>query len=47
MLIIENCVRRMAIAAGKKAFQDNAFNNEKIVLEIVKLRHQTCKFIRI
>lgn len=31
---------KMAIAAGKKAFQDNKFNNEKIVLEIVNLRHQ-------
>ena len=32
--------KKMAIAAGKKAFQDNKFNNEKIVLEIVNLRHQ-------
>ena len=32
--------KKMAIAAGKKAFQDNEFNNEKIVLEIVNLRHQ-------
>jgi peptidyl-dipeptidase Dcp len=31
--------KKMAIAAGKKAFQDNEFNNEKIVLEIVNLRH--------
>jgi len=32
--------KEMAIAAGKKAFQNNAFNNEQIVLDIVKLRHQ-------
>ncbi len=32
--------KRLAIAAGKKAFQDNEFNNEKIVLDIVQLRHQ-------
>mgnify|MGYP003385208447 CR=1 FL=1 len=32
--------KQFAIAAGKKAFQDNEFNNEQIVLDIVKLRHQ-------
>lgn len=32
--------KKLAIAAGKKAFQDNEFNNEKIVLDIVQLRHQ-------
>ena len=32
--------KEMAIAAGKKAFQNNAFYNEQIVLDIVKLRHQ-------
>jgi peptidyl-dipeptidase Dcp len=32
--------KKLAIAAGKKAFQDNEFNNEKVVLEIVNLRHQ-------
>ena len=32
--------KEMAIAAGKKGFQNNAYNNEQIVLDIVKLRHQ-------
>jgi oligopeptidase A len=32
--------KKLAIAAGKKAFQDNEFNNEEIVLSIVKLRHK-------
>ncbi|KGL62732.1 M3 family metallopeptidase [Polaribacter sp. Hel1_85] len=31
--------KKMAIAAGKKAFKDNDFNNEQIVLEIVNLRY--------
>ena len=35
----------MAIAAGKKAFQNNEFNNEKIVLEIVNLRHQRANLL--
>ena len=35
----------MAIAAGKKGFQDNEFNNEKNVLEIVKLRHQRANLL--
>lgn len=37
--------KKMAIAAGKKAFQDNEFNNEQIVLEIVKLRHQRANLL--
>jgi peptidyl-dipeptidase Dcp len=37
--------KKMAIAAGKKGFQDNAFNNEKIVLEIVNLRHQRANLL--
>ena len=37
--------KKMAIAAGKKAFQDNEFNNEKIVLDIVKLRHQRANLL--
>ena len=32
--------KKLSIAAGKKAFQNNKNNNEKIVLEIVQLRHQ-------
>ena len=32
--------KKMAIAFGKKGFQSNENNNEKIVLEIVGLRHQ-------
>lgn len=37
--------KKMAIAAGKKAFQDNEFNNEKIVLEIVNHRHQRANLL--
>ena len=37
--------KKMAIAAGKKAFQDNEFNNEKIVLEIVNLRQQRANLL--
>lgn len=37
--------KKMAIAAGKKAFQNNQFNNEKIVLEIVNLRHQRANLL--
>jgi peptidyl-dipeptidase Dcp len=37
--------KKMAIAAGKKAFQDNQFNNEKIVLEIVNLRQQRANLL--
>lgn len=37
--------KKLAIAAGKKAFQDNKFNNEKVVLNIVKLRHQRANLL--
>jgi len=37
--------KKIAIAAGKKAFQKNAFNNESIVLEIVNLRHQRANLL--
>jgi len=37
--------KKMAIAAGKKAFQNNEFNNEKIVLKIVNLRHQRANLL--
>jgi len=37
--------KKLAIAAGKKAFQNNEFNNEKIVLDIVKLRHQRANLL--
>ncbi len=37
--------KEMTIAMGKKAFQDNKFNNENIVLEIVKLRHQRANLL--
>ena len=37
--------KKMAIAAGKKAFQENNFNNEKIVLEIVNLRQQRANLL--
>ena len=37
--------KKMAIAAGKKAFQKNEYNNEQIVLDIVKLRHQRANLL--
>ena len=37
--------KKMAIAAGKKAIQKNAYNNEQIVLDIVKLRHQRANLL--
>jgi len=37
--------KEMAIAAGKKGFQDNNHNNEKIVLEIVKLRAKRAQLL--
>ncbi|MFD2530251.1 M3 family metallopeptidase [Polaribacter marinaquae] len=37
--------KKMAIAAGKKGFQENEFNNEKIVLEIVNLRHKRANLL--
>ncbi len=37
--------KKMAIAAGKKGFQENDFNNEKIVLEIVNLRHKRANLL--
>ena len=37
--------KKLAIAAGKKGFQDNKFNNEKIVIEIVNLRHKRANLL--
>ena len=37
--------KKMAIAAGKKGFQNNEFNNEKIVLEIVNLRQKRANLL--
>ncbi|ARV07510.1 peptidase M3 [Polaribacter sp. SA4-10] len=37
--------KKLAIAAGKKGFQKNEFNNEQIVLEIVNLRHQRANLL--
>ena len=37
--------KKLAIAAGKKAFQKNEFNNEKVVLSIVKLRNQRANLL--
>lgn len=37
--------KELAIAAGKKGFQNNPNNNEKIVLEIAKLRHQRANLL--
>lgn len=37
--------KKMAIAAGKKAFQNNDCNNEKNVLDIVKLRYQRANLL--
>lgn len=37
--------KKMAIAFGKKGFQDNKNNNEQIVLDIVNLRHQRANLL--
>lgn len=37
--------KEMAVAAGKKAFQDNEFNNEANVLRIVNLRQQRANLL--
>lgn len=37
--------KKMAIAFGKKGFQQNKSNNENIVLDIVKLRHQRANLL--
>lgn len=37
--------KEIAIAAGKKAFQDNEYNNEALVLKIVKLRHERANLL--
>lgn len=37
--------KKLAIAFGAKGFQDNKYNNEKIVLEIVKLRHERAQLL--
>ena len=37
--------KKMAIAAGKKGFQNNKNNNEKIVLKIVQLRHKRANLL--
>lgn len=37
--------KEIALAYGARGFQDNEFNNEKIVLEIVNLRHKRAKLL--
>ncbi|MEL1240020.1 M3 family metallopeptidase [Flavobacterium flavipallidum] len=37
--------KKMAIAFGSKGFQNNEYNNEAIVLRIVKLRHQRANLL--
>ena len=37
--------KKMAIAAGKKAFQDNEFDNQEITLKIAKLRHERANLL--
>lgn len=37
--------REITLAAGKKAFQENEYNNENNVLDIVKLRFQRAKLL--
>lgn len=37
--------KKMALAFGAKGFQNNANNNEKIVLSIVKLRHERANLL--
>jgi peptidyl-dipeptidase Dcp len=37
--------KKLAISAGKKAFQNNKFNNEQVVLDIVTLRHKRANLL--
>ena len=37
--------KELAIAAGKKAFRNNEYNNENIILNIVKLRHERANLL--
>ena len=37
--------KKLAIAAGKKGFQKNEFNNEQVVLDIVNLRHKRANLL--
>ena len=37
--------KEMAIAAGKKAFQNNEFDNQEITLKIAKLRHERANLL--
>ncbi|MFV0248919.1 MAG: M3 family metallopeptidase [Tenacibaculum sp.] len=37
--------KKLALAFGKKAFQKNKYNNEQIVLQLVKLRHERAKLL--
>ena len=37
--------KEMAIAAGKKAFQNNEFDNQEIVLKIAKLRFERANLL--
>ncbi len=37
--------KKMSLAFGAKGFQNNEYNNEKIVLEIVNLRYQRAKLL--
>jgi Zn-dependent oligopeptidase len=37
--------KEMAIAAGKKAFQNNEYDNKKITLKIAKLRHERAQLL--
>jgi Zn-dependent oligopeptidase len=37
--------KEMAVAFGKKAFQENEYDNQKIVLQLVKLRYQRAQLL--
>lgn len=37
--------KKMAVAAGAKGFQDNEYNNTRIVLQIVNLRHKRARLL--
>ncbi|MFD2551839.1 M3 family metallopeptidase [Bizionia sediminis] len=37
--------KKLALAAGAKGFQDNAYNNENVVLQIAKLRHKRANLL--
>lgn len=37
--------KKMSLAQGAKAFKDNSYNNEKVILEIIELRHKRANLL--